>query len=320
MIITLTRAGYIAGSRPTGWSKDFQNKWDQKLYDQASAEALKDLDLASRLSWPLRDQIAVPACTAYAAMACVELSIARKAQTTPERLSAGAAYFYMKDLAEGDMEQPIRSDAPGYTRFKDAVSYLKTTGYYNEAKWNDSLVNARPSTIGGPGTILADVCYHSYPLPENDQSFPPDVTDRPRGIARAIYDELAAGRPVGAGFPAYARLGGHGMTNWTSAFENGVVPVPRTGDTLDMDAGHAVCIVGFTTGGKPLTKGNINQGLFVFRNSFGETFASAPTTGWPQGYGTVSADLVETCCWEVMFMRQPSPNDPQGEEQYLAAA
>ena len=89
-----------------------------------------------------------------------------------------------------------------------------------------------------------------------------------------------------------------------------------------MEAGHAVCIVGFADRGEKIRPKDISQiaasdirkGYFVFRNSFGEMFACAPTTDLPQGSGLVSADLVEKCCWEVMFMRPAFQSDPLGEE------
>jgi hypothetical protein len=245
-------------------------------------------------------------------MACVELFLKKKCRKMPH-LSAAAAYYYMKESARQDVTQPIRTGSPGYTRFKDAVSFLKETGYYCESQWRDRLTEVRPADLVEEGQTIKEVCYHSYPLLEGDKSYPPVGAGRPTGIALAIYRELADGRPVGAGFPAYARPEGHGMTNWTSAFESGIVPIPRVGDELDMEAGHAICIVGFTRLGEVTKADSIVEGYFVFRNSFGEAFACAPVTGWPQGYGLVKAELVEKCCWEVMFMRDQRPDDPRGE-------
>jgi hypothetical protein len=51
---------------------------------------------------------------------------------------------------------------------------------------------------------------------------------------------------------------------------------------------------------------SVADGFFVFRNSFGANFATAPHTGEPEGYGLLPARLVDTACWEVMLMRAPS--------------
>jgi hypothetical protein len=248
-------------------------------------------------------------------MACVELTLAIKYPKKPvPELSVGAAYYGMKDFATKDASQPVRAKSPGYTRFKDAVSVLQNIGYHFAASWDDRLTVAPPTAKMPRGTKLAEVCYHSFPLADNDQSFPPTHSKRPAvSIAQSIYQELSHNRPVGAGFPAYVRPGAHGMTNWTAAFEHGSVLMPRPGDALDMEAGHAVCIVGFTGRGEIISA--VQDGFFIFRNSFGEMFASAPTTGWPQGYGLLPAILVDQTCWEVMFMRKASPGDPKGEEK-----
>ena len=255
-----------------------------------------ELDLRKGRIWPPRDQGGEPSCTAYAAMACVELWHSKNKPAVPH-YSAGFAYYFMrKNVTSTSNQEPMLARTAGYTRFLDAVAVLRQEGYCHAKVWDDRETDEPPEKLvmDAARNAIKDICYLSFP--------PGD--ERPKNLSALIYQELAGGRPVGAAVPGYARPGGRGFTNWTSAFENGLVQIPRPGDEVDIEAGHAVCVVGFTANGQSVKA--VNDGFFILRNSFGEDFATAPTTGYPQGYGLIPAKLIDDCCWEMMLMRPPS--------------
>ena len=268
MTVASVRAGYApspsTGDPKGGYQNEPEKEGKKPMVDGNGV--LKEIDLRANMLWPLRNQLSIPACTAYAAMACVELYLAVKNKKDPTPLSAAEAYYEMEEHAKKD-EQHVRAKSPGFTRFKDAVEFLNRDQYHTESQWSDQLTEAKPENLDAPEKREIKVCYHSYPPSEHadwwlpEKGRPTKNTGRPtNSVALAIYKELLNDRPVGAGFPAYTRPEGHGMTNWTSAFENGIVGIPRIGDALDMEAGHAVCIVGFTGRGekiKPSDKSKI---------------------------------------------------------------
>lgn len=243
--------------------------------------------------WPLRDQGYTPTCTAYAAMACLEL-VTVTDPTKPPHLSAGFMYYHMREEVENS-QAAFPGKALGFTRFRDAVSVLRDIGYVDASVWPDQDTTRPPRTLISAATKYPNVSFKAYRLGD----------PRPKGLADLVAKELLNNRPVGAAFPEYHRPGVKGTTNWTDAFEHGFVTMPRPGDVLDVIGGHAVCIVGYTKHDRE-SVGSVDDGFFVFRYSAGENFASAPTTGEPQGYGLLPAKLLDHSCWELMFI-EPAP-------------
>lgn len=239
--------------------------------------------------WPLRDQGYTPTCTAYAAIACLELMTSTD-NTLPPHLSAGFMYHHMREEVENS-SATFPGKALGFTRFRDAVSVLQTIGYVDVSVWPEQDTTRPPQHVTIGATKYPNVSFKAYRLGD----------PRPTGLADLVAKELLDKRPVGAAFPEYHRPGVKGTTNWTDAFEHGFVTMPRPGDVLDVIGGHAVCIVGYTKHDREVVN-SVNDGYFIFRYSAGENFASAPTTGEPQGYGLLPASLLDHSCWELMFM------------------
>ena len=224
MTVAFIRAGYATSpstgrkDSAKGYEKEPVKESNKKMVDEKGD--LMELDLLSKIgSWPLRNQLAIPACNAYAAMACVELYLAVKTsektgeKKEPTPLSVAEAYYKMREHVTKVVDtQPVRAASPGFTRFMDVIDFLND-GLYHRVHWRDRLTEAEPEQPGRGEKEEVKVCYHSYPPPNDAKSWPPLGIGRPeRSIALAIYKELLNDRPVGAGFPAYARPEGHGMT------------------------------------------------------------------------------------------------------------
>ena len=116
---------------------------------------------------------------------------------------------------------------------------------------------------------------------------------------RQIYDELAAGRPVGAAF--HALVDANGNANWSYVHYATVTfpdfKCPADGSEPPYKGGHAVCIVGF----EPDPNG-ASGGHFIFKNSFGGGYPAVKIPGWGPGYGRISSYDVQRFCWELMFL------------------
>ena len=259
----------------------------------SSSAALVSFDLVKGRSWPLRDQAVAPMCTAYATLACLELYHATGGAPIPH-YSASFIYYFMRRLADGEN---FDGDTKGFTRFEDAQAVLQDEGYCDITAWDDNQTGA-PT----PNVLTVAAMHKTNKIAIG--SFPPGA-NRPDDLAQRVYAELKQGRPVAIGMPAYNRQGQGDTNNWTAAFDRGVVQMPDAGDIIDKESGHAVCIVGFSTRDHTDVK-QVEDGFFVFRNSLGLQFSTAPTTGWPAGYGLLPAQLVNQATWGLLFVQPGS--------------
>lgn len=253
--------------------------------------------------WTLRDQGGDGTCVGFAACAAAERARTRPGGRPP-RLSATFLYRRMRVLAERNPKplfMPLGFDQ-GATKLGAAQAVLQREGVPPEADWpDDSKLDADP-----PADVVARA----------DKVAPVDYWDlgtgkRPPGVARAVLDLLAQGRPVAVSMPVFVPKGSPpgSMDNWwlPHVVSEGFVqdPLPQWQQAA---AGHAVCILGF----RPDPAPELGGGWFVFRNSLGDRWATdAPDDSVDdpvvpgRGYGAVSARLVERTLWEIMSPALP---------------
>jgi len=118
------------------------------------------------------------------------------------------------------------------------------------------------------------------------------------GGYQAVFDALQKHkRPVAITVPVFSDPAAPGSDNWNTRISvlTGRVfePVPSS----VASGGHAVCVTGFVPDANETT-----GGWFVFRNSWGDNWASTPVdlARTPErGYGHISATYVDDYLWEL---------------------
>jgi hypothetical protein len=148
---------------------------------------------------------------------------------------------------------------------------------------------------GGPSApALADAGHNKF-IPLNYQAF-----QGPGTGAAAVLAALKRAHPVAVTLPVFGDPYDNTFPdNWSTAsgITYGRVLDPPTISVVR--SGHAVCITGFEP--DPMER---QGGFFIFRNSWGTTWAaSAPTTSSHSpapGYGYISATYVNNFLWELL--------------------
>jgi hypothetical protein len=256
---------------------------------------------ASRLDvripqWPIRDQGNRGTCVAFAAAACAEHT--RAAAGSPvQDLSEQFLYWAIKTSTA----DPNPSHDGTFLQFaRDALGQM---GVCEEHLWpyvskpGTTVTQETPADPSGAARANAGAgkfgatSFHQSTGTNNDANVRLDE----------VFSALRRGRPVAITLPMFRDpILPQGPSNWTTpvgwAYGHVLDPPPRS----IVVSGHAVCIVGFEP-----DQNEPRGGHFIFRNSWGTTWASqAPASGYgysPEvGYGVVSATYVAEYLWELL--------------------
>jgi hypothetical protein len=120
-----------------------------------------------------------------------------------------------------------------------------------------------------------------------------------RNKAEELYDVVASGKPAAISLPVFKDTLKAKYHNWNNrlAEATGRIFDPPAGAVATL--GHAVSVVAFEP--DPTAKGG---GIFIFRNSWGTSWAKNGATGpsGRAGYGYVSAGYVHDHGWELLHL------------------
>ncbi len=207
----------------------------------------------------VRDQGQRGTCVAFASMAYLEYHLATGLATIP-RSSEQFFYWACKDIDGTPTEG---------TTLATARKALKTHGVCLNATWKYEPMPIGPTEGQGPPPAKAVV--------EAKTTKWSKAKDHVSGDVEALRAELDQGRPV--------VLGVRTFDNWDipSAADTGEINLPLP--LSQPDGGHAVCLVGYAL--RPNAPGG---GVFLFRNSWGKTWAAK--SRYKAGYGTLFFEYV----------------------------
>lgn len=278
--------------------------------------------------WPVRDQGIRGACTAFAVAAAEEAWYFHQQLLTDEPaaivpLSEEFLYSVMQEYTYKDVgiclpkEMAEELRAAGATYLLQAIAALETVGICSEElapyNPNQEIGFYQPSfeqeinddalkRVTKKGDFV-----HGIVNVKKGHIFGDEPVFRPPHIkvttSQIFARALLAKSPVVAAFPILSMAG---YSSWfgTQALQCGVVKYPPDDELANFSftGGHTVCITGYIPGGSH------DDGVFVFRNSFGAIdFGSdamhlrcGPVPAW-RGYGVLSAADVDRYCWEYMY-------------------
>ncbi len=229
-------------------------------------------------------------------MACLELLRSGGKADRLERLSPQFIYWHMRKT------YPLTKDLPpdyffGATRISQARDVISKKGVCTERLYPFALTI---DDVGPPGEASEDASSRIYQVA--DYGIFEKREDIVPGTAWKLLEFLQAGRPIIAGVPVFHTRDGVDNFHTVATYRTGVVlgptDAPSTGIVNGQleSSGHVVCLVGFQPdANEPM------GGWFVFRNSWGVSFARQPDTARGvagPGYGVMSASYVDGFCWE----------------------
>lgn len=262
-------------------------------------------------TWPVRDQAGSMMCIAYAAIACLELSIARAGKTAqPQQLSAGFLYWAMRAQKRPDDDRPLQWEEGGAT-FHDAALALQECGYCPISLCPDTWApwsKPTPEAIDYGRSKAASVGSCATGFRPKEAFKAPSGAELDANLNAYILEDLHNGKPVGVAFPIY--VDAYGTSYWDLAGErDGTLQFPGDTGKRDSLGGHAVCIVGYQPDTR--TPEKTGGGYFIFRNSASRGFAPEPeidasgnsVTGAGDGYGRVSLVDTQRHCWDLFRLQ-----------------
>ena len=304
--------GSIKFGAQAGGAKPWLPTQHSKVPFDGPMERINLLDEINITRWKVRDQADTPTCTAHAAIACIELMLAREpagptwlsVRFVDEALRARRPFPGSESNAPAGIVIP-RSAA--MAKLCEAAITLETDGICLESYFDETAVpkGQQPDVIAKKDAAdrkYRAAFYRDYPPPG----------EREADLARWVYSELKSERPVAIALPGFHEPADLlGRTSWDrdSIWLSGVVTDPQSPhDNGVPGSGHAICVVGF----EPQSTDPLD-GHFIFRNSWGAAFGKnlnivLSGTSGPlvpmRGYGKISANYVEKYCWEaVSFIR-----------------
>ena len=221
----------------------------------AESELLSKIDLFPAV----RNQGQRGTCVAFASMAYMEYHLAAGSAKTPRR-SEQFFYWACKDV-DGMVTEG--------TTLAAARKAFKTHGVCLNATWKYQSLPVGPTEGQGPPPAKA--------VAEAKTTKWSKAKDHSPGDVESLRDELDQGRPV--------VLGVRTFSNWDipSAADTGEINLPLP--LSQPDGGHAVCLVGYEL--RPNAPGG---GVFLFRNSWGKTWAAQ--SRYKAGYGTLFFEYI----------------------------
>jgi Papain family cysteine protease len=247
-------------------------------------------------SWSVGDQGQRATCVAFASAACAEHRRATGSLPAAVDLSEQFLFWAIKNRTS-DQHSLVEG-----TRLEYARDALDPTGICEEALWPynpQSIVGTFcQNGHGGPSTAaLADASRNALKT-ATYQVFHAWGTG-----ATAVLAALSRGNPVAVTLPVYGDPYDKTLPdNWQTLSGVTYGRVLNPPPVSVVRSGHAVCITGFQPDSRE-PKG----GYFIFRNSWGTTWAAnAPASiglGYhsPEpGYGDISATYVDDFLWELL--------------------
>jgi Papain family cysteine protease len=216
----------------------------------------------------IRDQGQRGTCVAFASMAYLEFHLAG-GSAKASRQSEQFLYWACKEL-DGTTNEG--------TTLAAARKALKTYGVCRNATWKYEPMPIASNEGQGPPPARAVAEAKGMKWSKAKEQKPDDVD--------ALRAHLDQGRPVVLGvltFPTW---------NFPVVADTGEInlPVPLT----QPDGGHAICLVGYEL--RPNAPGG---GVFLFRNSWGKTWAGKGR--YKAGYGTLFFEYVRQYAVEAYF-------------------
>ena len=207
----------------------------------------------------VRDQGQRGTCVAFATVAYLEYYLAVSSTKIPRR-SEQFFYWACKEVDGMPTEG---------TTLATARKALKTHGVCLNATWKYEAMPIGPTEGQGPPPAKA--------VAEAKATKWSKAKDHSPGEIEALRTQLNQGRPV--------VLGVRTFSNWDipSAADTGEINLPLP--LSQPDGGHAVCLVGYEL--RPNAPGG---GVFLFRNSWGKTWAAR--SRYKAGYGTLFFEYV----------------------------
>lgn len=257
--------------------------------------------------WPVREQGPVRgACVAFAVTAAMELNRLRNGEAQSlEILSPEFVYSMMRvRFPPAAKDKPDGYATSGATIFSQAARCIGEVGICLEDKLNYD-PDATPASHYAwpvPADAIADAKERIVPKSRYSVALFKPGAPRPDDLDAVVIARLMQGVPVCVSVPIYRRR----ISDWgdRDAILDGYVldPIEDGPEDGDIEGGHAFCIIGYRR-----DPANPAKGRFVFRNSWGDRFASRPTkTGAYDsapaiGYGTISQEHIRKHCWEIMY-------------------
>ena len=251
--------------------------------------------------WPPRDQLGQGTCIGFAAGGAMERAWMAPGARAPALLSA--IYLYNRSRAHlPPGRQPVGA-ANGASRLEGVKFGLPVDGVCPEPDWPDGTPPHQP-----PSAAAMAKAVRTDRLAYWDLS--PKRVIRPAGVARVVFDLLAAGVPVAAAAPLFrdpAAAPGQDNWNYDYAAFSGKVADPQPG-WQRLDLGHAVAVLAFQADAT-----EPSGGWFIFRNSRGIGWATNPDIAGigplvpERGYGAMSATYMETHVWELLAVLPGHP-------------
>lgn len=279
-------------------------------------------------SWPVRHQRHRNTCSAFCAVTLAELTAFHEMGHHPipnyseEFLYAMIDEVEYCDVVRGVTEREIAVFDETGARFLAQANKALTVGAlvdeldmpYDTDDTTDQAAVAIPSKElleQAKSTGLTNMINMISPKEDGELTIGPSrrwvqsKDDEPKvlELVPIFIELLQKKRPIAAGFPLLAGSD-HDIWFGGRAFETGHVfyPTLENKDDMDIEGGHSVCIVGYDTRGF-----DQGDGVFIFRNSFGQDFGwlreDGPAHLQPpaKGYGTIAFRDVEWFCLEFMY-------------------
>jgi hypothetical protein len=249
--------------------------------------------------WPPRDQLGTGTCVGHAAAGAIERAWMTAAAPSP----LSAVFLYNRSRARLPPErQPVGANQ-GASRLEGVRLAMPLDGVCPEPDWPDGTPpDQAPSAAAAAKAVRSDKLGY--------WDLNPKRVIRPPGVARMVFDLLAAGVPVAVAAPLFKDPAAPPKTtNWTydyAAFSGKVADPQHGWDRLDR--GHAVAVLGFQA--DPTEDGG---GWFILRNSFGLNWCTNPAIQGigplvpERGWGAISATMMEHHVWEILAVLPGAP-------------
>jgi hypothetical protein len=208
---------------------------------------------------PVRDQRVRGTCVAFSSVALLEFHLSGGAPRTKKHSEQFLFWACKQKDGNPAVDGTILEVASGVMA-DQGVCLAKTWPY-----------NPLPGTAIGQGPPPAGA------IAEAKSSLWPGCATLAPGDLDALQALLDAGRPFALGVRTYPSW------EYPSVADSGEVPMPLP--RMNPDGGHAVCVVGYE-----VRSGVPGGGAFIFRNSWGKTWARR--SRFRPGYGTLFFEYV----------------------------
>jgi Papain family cysteine protease len=229
-------------------------------------------------SWSVRDQGSHGNSVAFACTAAAEHGWYTMSSSTRD-FSAQFLHWRIKSR-DGNEHQGATLESASRVLLRDGICEERTWPY---------------ESLSEPSLFARRQALH--------HRFLPNYMHASDNNAQIVLDILRRGKVAVISVPVFSDpMVSDGPTNWTTAvgwvYGRVFNPPPRS----VVVGGHAVCVVGFAP-----DETEDAGGYFIFRNSWGTSWASAAPSqqnshSFEAGYGEISASYINDYLWELLYL------------------